>query len=103
STGALVYGNRTVWYTWTAGGADTGVEVNTLGSNFDTMVGVYTGNAVNALTRITFADDIVPNSQTTSRARFHAFANTVYQIAVTGKDLAQGNFTLNLITGLTIP
>jgi len=42
-------GGRSVWYTWTA--PSTGAfKVDTCGSDFDTLLGVYTGGAVNALT-----------------------------------------------------
>ena len=42
-------GGHSVWWTWTA--PSTGnVTIDTLGSNFDTLLAVYTGSAVNALT-----------------------------------------------------
>src|SRR2546423_15281609 len=48
---AGVSGGASVWWTWTA--PDSGlITVDTFGSSFDTTLGVYTGNAVNALTTI---------------------------------------------------
>ena len=70
-----------VWWSWTApsGGA---VEVDTLGSNFDTRLAVYTGTVMNALTEIDSNDDFGTNVQ--SMISFTAFAGEEYQIAVDG-------------------
>ena len=42
--------DKTVWYSYTAS-SPTVLTVSTAGSSFDTLVAVYTGNAVDALTR----------------------------------------------------
>jgi hypothetical protein len=50
---------RSIWYQWTA--PSTGVfTIHTVGSNFDTLLGVYTGTSVEALTLVASNDDIIP-------------------------------------------
>ena len=44
-------GGKSVWWTWTAP-ASGNVVIDTIGSTFDTLLGVYTGTAVNALTQV---------------------------------------------------
>ena len=89
-------GGHSVWWSWTA--PVTGpVSVTTVGSNFDTLLGVYTGTAVNALTLITSDDD--NGGSATSAVSFAAVAGTPYQIAVDGFNNginggATGNFGL---------
>lgn len=89
-------GGASVWYTWTAP-ADSTCEINTFGSNFDTLLAVYTGSAVNALTLIASNDEAGGTSQ--SRVVFSATQNTVYRIAVDGYVALTGNITVNLKTG----
>ncbi|OWY61755.1 hypothetical protein B7486_62105, partial [cyanobacterium TDX16] len=48
--------DASVWYRWTAP-ADGFLVVSTRGSDFDTVVGVYTGAAVNALSLVEQNDD----------------------------------------------
>ncbi|HEX6625989.1 MAG TPA: hypothetical protein VF064_19890, partial [Pyrinomonadaceae bacterium] len=79
-------GGKSVWYKWTA--PSTGnIEFSTAGSNFDTLLGVYTGTAVNALTGVAGNDEEDFNAGVhTSRVVFSAVAGTVYYIAVDGFD-----------------
>ncbi len=71
----------TVWWNWTA--PSSGVfNVNTIGSDFDTVLAVWTGSAVNALTAV--ADDDESGGSSTSALSFTAAAGTVYRIAVAG-------------------
>ena len=77
------YGSSaSVWYTWTAP-ADGGVAIDTAGSGFDTVLGVYTGNAVNALTHVTSNNDVSYQVKT-SRVAFRVTAGTTYRIVVNG-------------------
>ena len=80
-------GMRSVWYQWQAPSSGD-VTVTTAGSGFDTVLAVYTGTAVNALTLIVNNDDIpdVPGQPhiTTSSVTFAANAGTTYRIAVDG-------------------
>src|SRR2546427_238498 len=49
-------GGASVWWTWTS--PDNGLAtVDTFGSSFDTLLGVYVGTAVNQLTTIAGDDD----------------------------------------------
>jgi hypothetical protein len=89
------FGGNSVWYCWTA--PLTGpVEINTLGSTFDTLLAVYTGNAVNALAVVAQNDDIQAPLNLQSRVRFSASAGTLYRIAVDGYNGATGSITLNV-------
>jgi hypothetical protein len=83
-----------VWYKWQAP-ATASVTFDTIGSNFDTILAVYTGSSVGALTRITFQDDIDPGVIQQSQVTFAATAGTVYMIAVDGYAPETGNIKLN--------
>jgi len=84
-------GGASVWYRWTAPASGL-YTFDTFGSNFDTLLGVYTGNALDALSLTASNDNAVATSQ--SRVSFEAAVNTVYYITVDGKstgiDLATG-------------
>ena len=84
---AGVAASSTLWWQWTApsGGA---VTVTTRGSDYDTVLGVYTGGAVNALTRVAANDD--SDDLTTSRLTFTAELGVTYYFAVGGKNGATG-------------
>ena len=86
-------GGASVWWKWTA--PKTGVvTVDTVGSRFDTLLAVYTGTAVNALTTVASDDNSGP--ATTSKLTFGAIAGTTYPIAVDGSGGATGAIVLNL-------
>ncbi len=87
-------GGRSVWFTWTAPSSGK-VSINTLGSTFDTMLGVFTGPSVAALTLIGSNDD-ASRSTLTSALTFNAVAGTTYHIAVDGYNGASGSIALNL-------
>ena len=78
-------GSRSIWYQWQAPSSGS-VTFATEGSNFDTVMGVYTGTSVSALTVIGQHDDVGgPNgTDKTSSVTFNATAGTVYSIAVDG-------------------
>jgi Calx-beta domain-containing protein/uncharacterized protein DUF4214 len=76
-------GSRSIWYQWQAPSSGS-VTFDTSGSPFDTVLGVYTGSAVNALTVIAQQDDVVPGTVRTSSVTFNAVAGTTYKIAVDG-------------------
>ena len=73
-------GTRSVWYQWQAPANGT-ATIDTLGTGFDTVLAVYTGNSVGALSLIDNDDDTV---ERTSRVSFAASAGTTYRIAVDG-------------------
>lgn len=89
-------GGRSVWWSWRASSSGT-VTIDTVGSTFDTLLGVYTGTSVSFLTSVAQNDDInVSSSVYTSRVTFNAMAGTTYQIAVDGYAAESGNITLNI-------
>lgn len=88
-------GGKSVWYTWTAPSSGV-VSIDTHGSSFDTLLGVYTGTSVSALTTVASNDDDPAGGTTTSKVTFSAVAGTAYQIAVDGYGGVSGSITLNL-------
>src|SRR6266542_2347195 len=72
-------GGTSVWYRWTAP-ASYRVQFDTEGSDFDTLLGVYTGGNVSALTTVVTDND--SGSYRISRVIFDAVAGTTYQLAV---------------------
>jgi len=85
-------GGKSVWYRWQPPQAGD-VTISTASSSFDTLLGVYTGTNVNALTTIASNDDGGPSY--TSRVTFNAVENTTYYIAVDGYSNATGDIVLN--------
>ncbi|HVS52534.1 MAG TPA: matrixin family metalloprotease [Opitutaceae bacterium] len=81
---------HSVWWKWTAsiGGQ---LDVTTTGSDFDTVLGVYTGASVSSLTSVAANDDeesldqnSTPQRKRTSKVSFRAAAGTTYYFAVAG-------------------
>jgi hypothetical protein len=87
-------GGASVWYWWQAP-SNGSVTMTTAGSNFDTLLAVYTGNSVSTLTTIGKNDDAGPPGDLTSSVTFTASAGTVYRIAVDGFDGGIANITFN--------
>lgn len=90
--------SKTLWYSWQAP-ASGPTQISTLGSlavpmltHMDTVMGVYTGTAVNALTVIAENDDAPSQGiGTYSLVTFNASADTVYKIQVGGWNGATGD------------
>jgi hypothetical protein len=76
-------GGASVWYAWTAP-ASGPVTLDTSGSEFDTLLAVYTGSAIGSLAEVASNDDAVPGSDVTSKVVFVASAGQTYRIAVDG-------------------
>lgn len=72
---------KTVWWKWTSPG-DGSVTLNTFGSGFDTVLAVYRGAALNALTRVAYNDDASGERQ--SEVEFAVAADTTYYVCVGG-------------------
>ena len=87
------HGGASVWWKWVAP-ATGAVAVDTIGSNFDTLLAVYRGEAFNALTLIG-ADD-QGGGNTTSALSFAATAGTTYYFAVDGYSTATGAIQLQV-------
>jgi hypothetical protein len=85
-------GGHSLWYCWTA--PSTGpFTFDTRGTRFDTLLAIYQGTSVTALTPVAADDDSGPSL--TSRVTFLASAGTTYRIVVDGKAATSGTFTLN--------
>lgn len=69
-----------LWWRWTAP-SDGWLRVSTAGSSFDTVLGVYTGTAVDALT-VRASNDDSRNSEETSSLYLAVSGGTTYFIAV---------------------
>lgn len=80
-----------VWWKWTAP-ENGSLEVSTAGSNFDTVLAVYTGANLAGLTEKASNDDHF--NDRTSWVGLAVTAGTVYYIAVDGYDGATGSVTL---------
>ena len=94
---------HSVWWNWsepTAALADEFLDGDTLlvdthGSDFDTVLAVYTGSAVNNLTQIA-ANDNSGTGIETSELSFQFNPGVTYHIAVDGKTVSDtGNIVLN--------
>ncbi len=84
---------KSVWWTWTAP-VTAGYQVDTIGSNFDTVLAFLTGSSVNGLTELAFSDDA--DGSFTSKLSFGAVAGTVYRIQVSGFNSLEGTIQLNI-------
>jgi len=95
-------GGASVWWRWTAP-ASGQATINTNGSGFDTLLGVYTGSSVGSLTLVASDDDEGDGTQ--SLVTFNAVSGTTYRIAVDGYGGVTGNIILNwsLIPSDTTP
>lgn len=87
-------GGTSIWFRWQAPSSGS-VTIDTIGSNFDTMLGVYTGSSVSALNLIASNDDIVLGQNISSSVTFNAVAGTTYRIVVDGYAADSGNVKLN--------
>src|SRR5437588_11088673 len=86
-------GGASVWYSWTAPSTGT-LTLNTTGSNFNTLLAVYTGSIVSGLTPVVSNDD-ASVSATTSQVVFGVTGGITYMIAVDGFNGATGSITVN--------
>ena len=96
---ADVSGGKSVWWSWTAPNNNP-VEFNTIGSDFNTLLAVYTGTDYFNLQLVTQNDNDLDN---TSNVTFTPVAGKTYKIAVAGKGSSSGQIQLNLATLQTLP
>jgi hypothetical protein len=91
-------GGKSVWWAWTAP-TNGDVVISTDGSDFDTLLAVYTGATVSNLRAVATNDD--HGVMVTSRVRFAATGGVQYQIAVDGFNdgttVESGAVTLTLV------
>ena len=101
---------HSVWWKWTASG-NGAVTVDTRGSNFDTVLAVYTGAGVSVLTEIASNDDEeslednpTPQRKRTSKVVFNATGGVTYRIAVDGWGDAEhvpGGYTGSIVLNVS--
>ena len=87
-------GGTSVWWTWTPPVSGSTV-LSTARSSFETLLAVYTGSRLDALTAVA-SDDGGGGAGGASRVRFDAVAGTAYHIAVVGKEGSTGTIILTL-------
>ncbi|MGB8214463.1 MAG: cohesin domain-containing protein [Anaerolineales bacterium] len=84
--------NNSVWYRYTA--ANSGVlTVDTFGSNYDTLLGIWTGNAPSSLTSAGCNDDASGTLQ--SQLQIAILAGQTYQIEIASYYPGGGQLTLH--------
>lgn len=91
---------NSVWWQWTAPSSGRFI-FSTAGSNYDTLLAVYTGNSVSSLTLVGSNDDR-SGFDTTSQVAFYAQSGIIYRIAVDGAYFRTGNISLG-VTGPFLP
>lgn len=90
-----------VWWQWTASGNFRTI-IDTVGSDFDTVLAVYTGSSVSQLSLVASNDDSGIGVQ--SQVRFNAIAGTTYRIAVDAyQGSRSGSIALNLLSADPAP
>lgn len=85
---------KTVWYQFTPA-SDVVLRADTLGSDYDTMLGIWTGGDLASLTHVACSDDVF-NAQ--SIAVFAAEGGTTYLFQVGGYQAAGGALSFHLRT-----
>lgn len=85
--------SKSLWWKWTAVGNGR-LQVNTKSSSFDTVLAVYTGSSLTALTPVT-SNDNAATSVKYSQVDFTTTRGTTYYFAVDGKSGASGQVILN--------
>jgi hypothetical protein len=91
-------GGKSIWFEYRPNLSGT-VVFSTQGSTFDTIMGAYTGSAVNALTPVPSAiNDDDAGGYLTSKVTFQAAVGTVYDIVVDGYRGASGDVVLSWFT-----
>src|SRR5436853_2666948 len=80
-------GGKSLWYCWTAL-TNTPMTIDTVGSTFDTLLAVYTGDSMTNLSLVVSNDDIAGASNRQSRVTFTPTPGTTYHIAADGFGVA---------------
>jgi hypothetical protein len=94
---------HTIWFKWQAPSSSS-TNITTAGSDFDTILAVYTGSGLNSLSQLTFNDDVQDGVIRTSSVTFNATAGTIYWIVVDGWGGDTGTVKLNwTASGCTTP
>ncbi|HEU5253143.1 MAG TPA: hypothetical protein VFU16_07455 [Solirubrobacterales bacterium] len=92
-------GGQSVWFAWTpSSSGQVAISICPfMESSPDTLLAVYTGSAVDALTPVAASDDSAAACKSTgSQVQLNVSAGTTYRIAVDAKDGGPGPFGLNI-------
>ncbi len=81
---------HSVWWGWSASGSSDSVTFDTIGSNFETLIAVFTGDSVNSLNLIT--SNVESEDR---RITFEIIPGNTYHILVGGKEGSAGDIVLN--------
>jgi hypothetical protein len=84
----------TVWWIWTAPASGI-ITVDTIGSAFDTQLGIYRGTILSTAQLMGGNDDIEYPTNLFSRVQMRVTANETYRIVVAGYEENMGNIVLN--------
>ncbi len=95
--GSTLTTGRTGWYTITPA-TSSQITLSTAGSDFDTVLAVYTGSTVGGLTLVACNDDAESTVQ--SAVQFTAQPGTTYRVQVGGYDAASGSAVLGISTAV---
>jgi hypothetical protein len=93
SDSASLSPNHSVWYQWQAPASGT-VTLNTSGSDFDTILSIYSGGSFGNLFHMNWNDDAQPGTLTSS-ITMSVTAGRTYRIGVDGWAGDAGNIKLN--------
>src|SRR4030095_2356888 len=90
-------GGHSVWYSWTATPSSLGMSfsLRNASTQIDTLLAVYTGTQVNALTQIAANDDYGGTLNLTSTVFFPTVPGTTYRLAVDWFSGDSGSFVLS--------
>ncbi|MCZ6675109.1 MAG: SBBP repeat-containing protein, partial [Verrucomicrobia bacterium] len=91
---AGVSGGKSVWFSWTSVAVGN-VILSTEGSNFDTLLAIYSGPSFANFTNIASNDD-KDGSVTWSEVSFPVADGDIFAIAIDGKGGAFGDYQFNL-------
>lgn len=94
-------GGTSLWYRWTAPRSGR-FQVAAVSNDFDPLLAIYTGSALDALTGVAASDNTGPlNQNTGSLCTLEAMAGTTYRFTVDAKNTAAiGQFTLTITDSL---
>ena len=86
-------GGSSVWMEWQAP-EDGTYTFDTYGSDFDTLLAIYSGTDISSLIEIASCDD-AEAPETNCQISIQVTAGQTFMIAIDGKDGATGNFAVN--------
>lgn len=87
-------GQATIWFKWIAPSSGL-ATIDTAGSDFDTLLGIYTGTAVDSLSIVGENDDVGVGILTSAVA-VTVTSGTTYYIAIDGYQSNKGNISLHI-------